>query len=330
VFGDHVDQHDLFIYSEDDTEVTERNINAFLELTPFLADNEIAGYLRYELDAEGNRSFSGFHGPFHWRPESIRIRGAHIAAEFSNDHAAFYLLTQKQLKRCIASGGFLRAPCEGRYDMLCTAATDPYTNCGFQKVIGVSNPEDFLIHHRPNRYIGQLGISDTDFNDQIEILRRISQRQHPASSLGIQETKLKNAKWSKGYYDPPRRELLARIPSGARTVLSIGCGWGATEAALAERGLIVTAIPLDSVIGAVAARRGLDVLYGSLPESLGQLQGRQFDAVLLTNLLHLFATPDRIIADCAACVAQNGMLLTTGPNFDRLRIVAERAFGRGE
>jgi 2-polyprenyl-3-methyl-5-hydroxy-6-metoxy-1,4-benzoquinol methylase len=330
IFVDNVEKYDLFIYSEDDTEVTERNINAFLELTPFLADNEIAGYLRYELDAEGNRSFSGFHGPFHWKPDSVRTRGSQLVAEFSNDHAAFYLLTQKQLKRCIASGGFLRAPCEGRYDMLCTAATDPYTNCGFRKVIGISDPEGFLIHHRPNRYVGQLGISHADFDLQIGILKQIAEGNHPSASLGVPQTSLQNARWSKGFYEHPRPEIFPLIPMGAKTVLSIGCGSGEAETALQAAGFLVTVLPLDSVIGSVAEQRGLAVIHGSLEESLRALNDREFDVILVTNLLHLFEHPVSILADCTARLAPRGVLITVGPNFEQLPIRLKKILGKGE
>ena len=147
LFAQNVDEYDLFIYSEDDIEVTEGNIDAFLRWTPQLADDEIAGFLRYEVDASGARSLPDVHGRFHWDPESVRRRGAGVFAEFTNEHAAFYILTRQQLKRAIASGGFLRDPGKGKYDMLCSAATDPYTNCGFRKVLCVSEID--RVHDSP-------------------------------------------------------------------------------------------------------------------------------------------------------------------------------------
>jgi hypothetical protein len=119
------------------------------------------------VDRLGRISLPGVHGPFHWRPESVRRRGAHLVAEFTNEHSACYLLTKAQLKRAIASGGFLREPYDGQYDMLCSAATDPYTSCGFRKVLGISAIEDFLVHHLPNHYAGKLGLSLEMFKEQI-------------------------------------------------------------------------------------------------------------------------------------------------------------------
>ena len=162
IFAENADDYDLFIYSEDDMRVTADNIFAFLRITPHLKSNEIAGYLRYELDEHGVMRFPEIHGPFRWKPETATKRGSLVIAEFSNEHAAFYILNRAQLKKAIASGGFLRPPSEGRYDMLCTAATDPYVNCGFRKVICVSSLDDFLLHHTPNRYVKELGIDRTD------------------------------------------------------------------------------------------------------------------------------------------------------------------------
>src|ERR1700688_853748 len=46
LFADRRSNYDLFIYSEDDMLVTERNIRAFLAATEILKKNEIAGFLR--------------------------------------------------------------------------------------------------------------------------------------------------------------------------------------------------------------------------------------------------------------------------------------------
>src|SRR4029079_14175978 len=105
----------------DDIEVSQANIGAFLGLTESLEPDEIAGFLRYEVNGSGERSLPDVHAHFRWKPESVCRRGEHIIAEFTNEHAGFYVLTQKQLRRALASGGFLQEPYEGRYGMLETA-----------------------------------------------------------------------------------------------------------------------------------------------------------------------------------------------------------------
>ena len=44
IFAENLDNYDLFAYSEDDMEVTEENIQAFLQVTPQLEHGEIAGF----------------------------------------------------------------------------------------------------------------------------------------------------------------------------------------------------------------------------------------------------------------------------------------------
>lgn len=331
IFAQRVNQYDLFAYSEDDMEVTEGNIQAFLRATPHLAPDEIAGFFRYEMDESGTWSLPDVHGSYHWKPESVKQRGDYTIAEFTNEHSAFYLLTQVQLRRAIASGGFLRAPYEGRYDMLCAAATDPYTSCGFRKVICISALDEFLIHHLSNRYAGQIGIPLSAFKEQVQTQMAIAKGIHPAKTLCRVESHLTHGNsWSKSYYEKPSEELLSLVPENAKDILSIGCGWGATEAKLQERGASVTAAPLDSIIGATAARVGIEMVYGTLADCFEKLNGRMFDCVLMTNLLHLLPNPKQVVAQCSHLVCQGGTLVISGPNFGSLRVLAKRVLGTGD
>jgi len=327
IFSENEDQYDLFAYSEDDMEVTEKNIRAFLGATPNLAEDEIAGFLRYEVDEYGTWSLPEAHGGYHWEAESVKQRGNYTVAEFSNEHAAFYLLTQSQLKKAIASGGFLRPPYEGRHDMLCSAATDPYTSCGFRKVICLSAIDDFLIHHLSNRYTGEYGIPLSAFREQIQTLIAIVKGTHPATNLCHAESRMSHGEWSKIYYEHPSEELLSLVPKNAKRILSIGCGWGATEAKLKERGVTVIALPMDSVIGAVVENLGIDVVYGTLSECLEKLEGQTFDSVIMANLLHLLPSPRQVVEQCSHFIRQGGTFVISGPNFGSARVLAKRILG---
>jgi 2-polyprenyl-3-methyl-5-hydroxy-6-metoxy-1,4-benzoquinol methylase len=330
VFADNLDRYDLFAYSEDDMEVTEENFHAFLRVTPELEDDEIAGFLRYETSPSGTDSFPEAHGSFHWKVETVRQRGPNVIAEFSNEHAAFYILTQPQLRRAIASGGFLRPPYESRYDMLCSAATDPYTSCGFRKVICISALDDFVIHHLPNRYVGQLGLTIDALAEQIRTLTEILRGSHPGHSLCATEAKILHGRWSKNYYENPCDDLLKLVPDDAKTILSIGCGSGATELELRQRGAEITVLPLDSIMGATVSRLGFEVIYGNLQESLEKLRGRQFGCLLITNLLHLLPDPWGLLDECAGLVESGGALVVSGVNFNYLPILVRRTLGLRE
>ena len=318
VFAERLERYDLFVYSEDDIHVSESHVRAFLDATARLHDEEIAGFIRYEVDASGNRFVNEPWQHYHWKPDSVRQRGDHTIAEFTNEHTGLYILTQKQLRRAIASGGFLRGPCTGRYSWPETAATDPYTNCGFRKVICISALERFLVHHLPNPYVAHLDVSLPAFQEQIQTLQRIRDAAHPAHTLFEVESKLWPAAWQKSYYEKPGAELLGLVPQDAREILSVGCGWGGTEDALQQRGAKVTALPLDSVIGAVAERRRIEVVYGDWNECMEQLDGCQFDCVVMTNLIHLQPNPERLVEFCLRAIHRGGALVVGGPNFDRL------------
>jgi len=330
VFVENVERYDLFVYTEDDIQATEENILAFLRLTSNLEQNEIAGFQLYEVDSAGKVSLPGVHGPFHWKLDSVRQRGKQLVAEFTNEHSAFYMVTQAQLKRALAAGGFMCEPYKGRFDMLCTAGTNIYTNCGFTKVMSLSSIDDFLLHHLPNRYAGRVGLSLDLFKTQIQTLINIWDATHPASTLCEVETKFTQRRWAKIYYKEPDEELLGMVPSTAKTVLSVGCGWGALEEKLMARGARLTALPLDSVIGAMAARSGIDMVYQNLHEGFNTLKGREFECVLVTDLLHLQPDPWEVLGRCAQLVAPGGALVIQSHNFNYLPVWFRRIFGLGE
>ncbi len=326
----NINNYDLFIYSEDDVHVQEDNIRAFVRVSAVLEADEIAGYLRYETGQAGECQLTDMHGGFHWDPESVRRRDDVTIAEFTNDHAGFYILKQSQLRDAIASGGFLHAAYEGRYGLPETAATDPYTCCGFRKVICISQIEGFLIRHMSNLYIGRCGVSIESVREQIKTLMDIANNVHPANALCSLESRMLHRRWSKRYDEEAHEDVLGQVPRTAKRILSIGCGWGATELKLKERGATITAAPLDSVIGAVAAQNGIDVVYGTLDECLDELCGREFDCVVISNLLHLQPDPDWFLGKCMRFVRPGGTLVVNGPNFRRIPTLVKRVFGVGD
>jgi 2-polyprenyl-3-methyl-5-hydroxy-6-metoxy-1,4-benzoquinol methylase len=326
IFSHRLKDYDLFVYSEDDTLVTERNIRAFLEVSRVLGENEVAGFLRFEEGIEGHRNFPDMFGHFHWRPESVRLRGRHIFASFTNQHSAFYILSRNQLKRAIDSGGFLVGPHEGMYDLLCTAATDPYTQCGLQKVICISSIENFTIHHLSNHYVGTLGMDDLEFRRQIDCLMTIGETDKAIPLIGT-ETKLWRFQYSKDYYEPVRAEVVNLIPSNARSVLSVGCGSGALEKCLAQRGMRVVAIPLDPVIASRVDSEGFEVINGDFDTAVETLKGQAFDCLILPNVLHLLDDPDRLLACLAALQSDSTITIIVVPHVLRIRRLLGKIFG---
>ncbi len=330
IFASRIDQYDLFIYSEDDTLITQRSIEAFLRTTEVLEDDEIAGFLRVENTPEGRASISTINGHFRWDVTSVVHRGQFTFAFFTNEHAASYLLTRQQLRRAIGSGGFLVQPHESKYDLLVTAATDPYTQCGFRKLVCISHLDDFLLAHLPNKYIGQFGVDKDEVETQIAALRQIGEGSRQPSLLFRTESQIRHQRWSKGVYEAPRQDVIDAIPKHVRSILSFGCGNGALEAELKVRGFEVTAAPLDSVFGACVEARGVHVVYGDADSIWSSLQGRRFDCVVVLDLLHLIPEPSDLLKRLAGLVADPGCIVASVPNMAQVRMLWKKWKGNGD
>jgi len=327
IFADGLNDYDLFIYSEDDTLVTERNVRAFVEASGALSENEIPGFLRFEQGQDGQINYCDVHGGYHWDPQSLGSRGKYTVAFFTNEHAACYLLTRQQLRRAVDSGGYLVGPHQGKYDLLCTAATDPYTQCGFKKMICISHLDDFLLHHLPNRYVGNLGVDGAVVRRQIDVLLKMARNGGGRASLFPTETKLADGRYSRDYYEPIRPDVVSAIPSTARCILSIGCGSGATEVSLAKKGLRVVAVPIDPVIAAGLETEGVQLVKGDLEFIHGQLAGEKFDCLLISNVLHLVDDPVRWLNSFKDFLSPGATVIAVVPNLSRLPVIWGRIRG---
>jgi 2-polyprenyl-3-methyl-5-hydroxy-6-metoxy-1,4-benzoquinol methylase len=324
IFADRVNDYDLFIYTEDDILITQRNIRAFLQISPVLRDNEVAGFFRKEVGSDGVLHFPEAHGPFRWNPQSVRSLGEYTVAFFTNEHAACYILTQRQLSTAIASGRFLVAPHEGRYDMLCSAATDPYTQCGLKKLIAISHFDDFLVHHIPNKYVDKYGLLEPAMRLQIKALSKIGPSETASIPLFSAETKLPGARYSQNLYESVRDDLVALIPPESQSVLSLGCGLGAMETRLVAKGLRVVAVPMDSIISAGAEAQGVEIVSGDFEATRRKLDGQRFDCLLLLNMLHLIEDPVRLLLPFKEILSENATVIATVPNLSRPPVMLQR------
>lgn len=319
IHADRLNQYDLFIFGEDDTLIREHNIRAFLEVSAVLPETEVPGFLRFEQCPDGSLNYPEVHGHFHWDPESVRSRGEYTLAFFTNEHSGCYALTREQFRRVINSGRFLVPPHTEKYDFICTAGTDPYTQCGLQKLICISHLEQFSIHHLPNKYVAGLGVRGSELSRQVTALLEIGQRSSRPTRLFDTETALIDGWYSKDYYEPVQMTAVSAIPSRTRTVLSIGCGWGATEIHLAKKGLSVTAIPLDPMIPGGAESSGVEIVTGTFNTAREALSGRQFDCILLSNVLHLVRDPVEILSSFGSLLSPDGVVVAVVPHTAGMR-----------
>jgi 2-polyprenyl-3-methyl-5-hydroxy-6-metoxy-1,4-benzoquinol methylase len=329
IFAERAANYDLFIYSEDDVLITQRNIEAFMRMTDVLPKNEIASFFRTEMDSAGRLYFSDSQFHYHWDASTFCQRGEYTFASFTNEHAACYALTREQLGRAIASGGFSVEPHEGKYDLLCAAATDPYTQCGFKKLICISHFEDFLVPHLPNKYGGKGPLPADELYMQLKALVAVSSNGKPKTTLFPVETKLFHDEGSKGFYEPCQDRLIDLVPKGTQTLLSVGCGWGVTEKRLMEKGIRVKAVPIDSVIAACAEGRGVEVVYGDLKAVREKLAHERFDCVLMSNVLHLVRDPVEFLAPFIELLAPDGCVVASVPNWSWFRRYSRQIRVRG-
>jgi 2-polyprenyl-3-methyl-5-hydroxy-6-metoxy-1,4-benzoquinol methylase len=328
LFAERADQYDLFIYSEDDTLISERHIDSFLRATAMLPRQYIAGFLRYELGEDGAKYYSTIHAHFHWDPNSVLKVADHVFAYYSNEHSASFILTREQLRAAIDSGGFMLPARKGRYDMLVTAATDPYTNCGLKKLICISHLDDFCLAHLPNVYCGRIGQEAERADREIEKLRSVCDGQVVRGPLFDTDALSEEDFGNKRYYEPCRQDILSMVPKGIRSVLSIGSGCGSTEAELLQAGAEVFGIPLDCVIGVTAEGRGLEVMPPSFDAARAALKNRRFDCVIFPDVLQHAPDPVACIRKGLEFLSPDGAVVISVPNFDLLSIRYKRLRGK--
>lgn len=328
LFVERRGDYDLYIYSEDDTLITESSIDAFMWATSVLPGDTIAGFLRTEEGSDGELRCSTVNSRFHWRPDSGLVAGGEVFAEYTNPHSAAFMLTSDQLDRVIDSGGFLTPPREGRLDMRVTAATDPYTRCGLTKLVCVTRLDDFLLPHLTNRYAeSSIGISLQEFREQANAMSAVVSGDLAPHRLLCPTSRLDDARWDKLYWAPVDRLALESVPSSARRVLSVGVGSGATEEALARRGIEVVGIPLDEIVATSARLRGVTTTSADFREAMTSLSGQRFDAVLLSGSLQHFPDPTMVLREIRSALDIRGSVVITLPNHRRevLRWLLRRA-----
>lgn len=335
VLADRVQDYDLFIYSEDDILVRQENIETFLKMTEILPRDEVAGFLRIETDSEGQVYYIDAHSHHHWVPGSVRSRGDYNFGFFTNEHAGLYMLTREQLRSALESGGFLVGPHQERYPLPETAATDPYTQCGFKKMICLSKLDYFSVPHLPNKkHKGRPYSVKSEFYQQIKALLEVQNNGHWKRTLYEANPKVGRGKWSKSYYEPydpfsdPEAvpDIRSHIPQKTRTVLSIGCGWGAVEGELVQKGLRVVGVPMDSVIGACARAKGVEVVEGGLTDTRKRLATERFDCILLSYVLHLVRDPAQVVSSFAQLLSPNGSIIVAAPNFPQPALLWKRTW----
>jgi len=322
LFKERLNEYDLFVYSEDDTllewPVLERFVRSSTELRP----DEIAGFMRTETGPDGRVYYSTSHSFFRWLPHTVRERKGKLWARFSNDHSALFVASRDQLRQAINSGGFVDEPHEGRYDMLCAAATDIYTRCSLERLICLDELERCELPHLPNKYIGKMGLPREEMQWQIEALRKVHQGALPSRSLYDPETQLPGGQGSKHSREQPDGVIVDLIGETPRRILVWGSGDGVAEADLASRGHEITVMPMDAVLGYSCEKRGLIVMPPDI-SALASL-GKGFDVVIVRDGLHLIDDPEQVLHGLKSVLKATGRVIARVPHLGEIGLLRKR------
>jgi SAM-dependent methyltransferase len=327
LFADRADRYDLYVYSEDDTLLTQRHLEAFVEVDRLLPDDEVPGFQRFEVHPSGERSYCSNHSSYRWLPGSANVVGGEVFADHTNLHSACYVLTRAQLRTAVDSGGFLVEPHAGPFDMLVSAATDPYLHCGLRRRLCLTRIDDFLVHHLPNVYLGKLGIDEVSFRTQVDAVIQVAKGELSAEELCDPTSKLPTPRWDvRQYPAPPPAALRELVPPRPGRALSIGTTSGAIESVLLADASAVVVVPLDEIVGALARNRGFPTLRPSLDALDDLAHGPPFDTVLLHELLHHVPVPSALLRRLHTLTSPGGTLVVSLPNVahHRLRQLARR------
>ncbi|HKH46093.1 MAG TPA: class I SAM-dependent methyltransferase [Thermoanaerobaculia bacterium] len=128
------------------------------------------------------------------------------------------------------------------------------------------------------------------------------------------------------YYGEVRSDVLPFLPSGAREVLEVGCGRGATGKLIQERlGCRVTGVELNPVVAREAARHLHRVLQGDV-QALA-IEGR-FDAVLALELVEHLVETESFLARVRQLLAPGGRAIFSIPNVGHYAVVEDLIAGR--
>jgi methionine biosynthesis protein MetW len=129
------------------------------------------------------------------------------------------------------------------------------------------------------------------------------------------------------YFTQLRRDVLAHIPSDVRRVLSVGCGAGATEAKLIERGVQVVGIEMNAEAAELARANGIEVIVGDAAAACPQLS-EEFDCLVYADVLEHMVDPVAVLRAHAGMLRAGGTVVVSVPNFRNYRVLWQ-LFRRG-
>lgn len=123
------------------------------------------------------------------------------------------------------------------------------------------------------------------------------------------------------YFGRARAEVIPCLPSGARRVLELGCGNGATLEAVKEclgapDGMWLAGVELNSAMAAVAHRIADRVWVGNAEELdfADEIEPKSLDAILCLDVLEHLVDPWKTVRRLSTLLKPGGRLIASIPN----------------
>ncbi len=130
------------------------------------------------------------------------------------------------------------------------------------------------------------------------------------------------------YFAHARPELMAMVPTTARSVLDIGCGVGRLgEALKARQGCRVVGIEYDRTAAELAADRIDRVVVGDADELEPDFLPGEFDVVVCGDILEHLRDPDNLLRKARRWLSTSGLLVASIPNVRHRSVAASLLLG---
>lgn len=176
--------------------------------------------------------------------------------------------------------------------------------------------QDFAVEKHPD--FGFLQIKPTPTNE--EITRFYAEEFYSSKYKAFNNSSLEVQEVDRDFHDAHREDIAETItqltgkPLAGTSILDIGCGWGQTMKYLAQKGAICAGFDPAPEAVAYVKSCGLECEQAGM-ERMDVFGNRQFDVVMLMNVLEHLADPVKVINEIKATVlAPDGILVIEVPN----------------
>lgn len=118
-----------------------------------------------------------------------------------------------------------------------------------------------------------------------------------------------------GYYNQTRSEMLAFVPSTAKSVLEIGCGNGEFSRAIQQKfGAEVWGVEPNTSAAAQANKHLNKVLCGSIENNIDNLPNSHFDCICMNDVIEHLLDPWQVLLSLRIKLRSKGVVIASIPN----------------